>query len=179
MDGQRVLHLLGDEKYQDGLVLRHAVPADHGLTLELEVRIPLTARDYQDIDVCLVAAPPDEVDRTTGMWSDEDQAVCFRYPSRVASRFDATSVTFAVPENPELDAFFDEPPGQHWFHVALELQPDGQASLWVDHHEVLTAPVHVAVDPARPWTVRLAARTVGTDVYVRDLAVWTEPRFSP
>ncbi len=179
LDGHPALHMKGDAKYQDGLVLRQPVPADHGITLELEARVPLTRRDYQDVDVCLVAATPADVDRATGEWNPPQQSVCVRYPSRVGSRFDPTSVWFSVCDNPEIEAFLDEPTGQRWFHLALELRPDGQASLWLDHRKLLTAPVHVAIDPARLWTVRLAARAVGTDIYVRDLALWTEPRFSP
>lgn len=178
VDGRPALRLRGDAKYNDGVVLLRPVPIERGLTVELEARLPLTRVDYQDLELCVVGAPPGDVERETGHFRRPPvQRACLVYPVRNGSRFNPSSVGLNVSENPLLEAFLDSVPGDRWFHVALEVRPDGGVSAYLDREKVLEAPVHLRLEEVPLWTVMIAARTVGTTAHVRNLAAWTEPRY--
>lgn len=178
VDGEPALRLGGDEKYADGLVLRRSIGAGTGLTVEMEMRAPITQNDYQNFVVCLHAREdPEVVDRGTGQWSTPAPAVCVMHPTTSGPLRNFREITYGAYGNPTIVKEMPTPFGARWFHLAIQLRPDGVASFYLDHRLAAELPVPLDLQSFPAWTLQINARTVGTEAHVRTLSIWTEPRF--
>jgi len=176
--GERVLSLPGDEKYLDGLLGRFPVPLARGATVEMEFRLRPTRNVFQKIALCLADADPGSVDATVGQAAIRRRAACFVYPAEILARFDPRNVALGV--SPGYLTVVDVPevlPTDDWVHVALQVRADGDVSLYLDHAFVARSPVRLPTEPLSQWVVFLDGEAVGTEVLVRNLAVWPEPRY--
>ena len=63
-----------------------------------------------------------------------------------------------------------------WTHVAIQVQTDGLASLWIEREQVATLRVPTTL-LREPLRVAIFGDVVGTHAYVRNFAWWAEPRY--
>lgn len=179
VDGRPVLELRGDGRYSDGLISRTASKASAGFTVEMEVQTPQTQPDYQGFGVWIQHAAPPE-DSTAydhhAAWLRGDQ-VGFTLPAFQLEKWDPDLVRLA--SNVGTESVGRLPEGTDlatWTHVAIQVQTDGLATLWIDREQVtaLRVPTTLLRDPLR---VGIFGRVVGTHAYVRNFAWWAEPRY--
>jgi DNA-binding SARP family transcriptional activator len=179
VEGHRVLELTGDGQWSDGLVLRDPVRLQRGGTLEVEFRFELNRRDRQKVRLCLVDW--DRVDghdeHSTEGWLD-NKWICAMYPSGELARFDSAAIDFsATAWHAKFDAGGDLP-SSAWTHVALQVRPDGKASLYLNRRHVAETP-HAIPMPAEGWRAALFGAALETRVFARNLALSHGPRFAP
>jgi DNA-binding SARP family transcriptional activator len=177
VDGAPVLRITGDEKYQDGIMLRPPVDLGRGATVELEFRVRLTRPVHQSVTLCL-ADIRDDYDPAVleQVHPPTLQQACLRYPAEDLAKFDPSTIGLgsSVYRPVRLPRVL---PRDGWVHAAIQISPAGEVSLVVEREVVATDPVRVDPRPAGAWRVLLFGRAVGTDVFVRDLAVWEGPRY--
>lgn len=177
-EGASALQLLGDEKYSDGLVLREELSLDRGITIELDFRIEISEDVHQHLQLCLKDADPEKVHRDSGTLPDQGENLCFIYPSREHQKMDPSQVSMEVTPSVENRVRLPEDlPTSGWTHAALQVRPDGEASLVINRQRVATSPIRLSTVPHTRWTVVLDGDAVGTDVFVRDFAIWREVRY--
>ncbi|MFW5951536.1 MAG: AAA family ATPase, partial [Gemmatimonadota bacterium] len=178
VDGGPALALLGDGRYPDGLLGARPRIAERGATIEIELRMPLTAPERQYFKFCLAAMepPPEpELSGTYAAWQGRNE-ICMQLPAYELDKWSPHLVRFSVRSGAENIVELPEAVDlAGWTHFAIQLQPDGQASLWIDRERVstLTVPAAVREKPLRP---AILAGTVGTEGHVRHFAWWAEPR---
>ncbi|NNM03456.1 MAG: AAA family ATPase [Gemmatimonadetes bacterium] len=173
------LRLTGDDKYFDGLLSLFEVSLNLGVTIDLEFRLNLDREAHQKFAFCLDDGDPMSADQEVGTFSASGQSVCFLYPSRESDRMDPAEASFFVEPGPaEVRVRREELfPQEGWVQAAIQIRADGHASLILNHEVVATNPVRIDTHPKTRWTVRLDAEAVGTEVAVRNLVVWAEPRY--
>lgn len=170
-DGETALRIPGDGQHRDGIRTRQGFPLDQGLTVELSVRILLTRRDRQSVDIGLHAASglsaPGEAPGSG--WGPRLTAT---YPGRELERFDPRtlsvtlgSFSFPLPLPAEAE------PGE-WMRFSLEVRPDGEVSVRVNGSVAGTVPLHLAVAPGEEWHLQVSGASMDTELVVRDLLVW-------
>lgn len=178
-DGRAALQLVGDGRYMDGIIARKPWVSKRGMTVEFELRMPLTSRERQSFDFGLVAAEPPadtEAAHTYSQWS-VDYDLHLGYPAYKLQKWSDRTLRFfsragedRVVEIPA-DVDFSQ-----WVHVAIQVRADGMASLWLDRRKVaeIPMPLDFLDRPLRPV---ILAGTVGTEGFIRDFAWWTEARY--
>jgi len=176
--GDSVLLLNGNEKYIDGLVLRDPIPMGRGVTVEWEFHLDPTRDVHQSLAVCLREADPGDVQpEGSGLGSGRPSA-CFRYPANELAHFDPTEAVLEV--SPSVSTWIRRPdliPATGWTAVALQVRADGEVSLFLDREHAATSPVNLSTGDDGPWLLLLMGKSVGSEVLVRDLAVWEELRY--
>ena len=70
-------------------------------------------------------------------------------------------------------------PSEDWVHMALQVRADGEASLVLDRQPVGSSPATLRMDDAGPWFLLIQGDAVGTEIYVRNLAIWPGERYGP
>lgn len=177
-EGQPVLVMRGDEKYRDGLITRHPIPLDRGVTVEMEFRIALNRNLHQTLILCIQDTDLNSADLETGYLNVIGQEVCFRYPAQELEKMDPSEVSLVVtPQIQNLVNIEGGLPGERWVHVGLQIRADGEVSLILDRERVATSPVRIETHPRHGWHLSLEGTTVGTEAFVRHLTVWSEPRY--
>jgi hypothetical protein len=180
IEGERVLHLTGDNNLADGIVTQRTFNSAEGLTLEVEFRLPLTRHQGQWLNLALCSsangAPPIRLE-PSGYSFVPSQEVAFRYPAAEPGRFDAKYASLfhgLHRQRVQVGALL---PKATWVHAAVQLHPDGYSSLVLEREVVarsrLRSPQHVKAT----WHACLRGASVGTLLLVRNLTVWRGVRY--
>jgi hypothetical protein len=176
VDGETVLSIEGDGSRYDALVSREVFSLEEGGRVEVVFRMRLTRTDRQRIVMCI---QPDDrfgsIDdpdylRERGAWG-----FCVQYPSGEQVKFDPTEVALTynavgVVEMLHLDESFDT---EDWTRFSLEIQPDGQAALFVNQELLHTLEDPINLEPGTDWRIVLGGASVDTELHVRSLTVYT------
>ena len=182
-EGEPALALNGDGVWIDGILSRDRFTLTQGATLELEFRYQtgLHRRDRQTANFCLVryelpANPPETLDQ----FDDQQklESVCFSYPAGELRHFDPQVAHLSRWPSPtgdfvSLQAF----PPIDWTHLALQVRPDGSASLVVNHRLVKELRVRLTGAAFDDWRVLLAGHSLDTRLQVRYVTLWRGPRY--
>ncbi|MCA9739481.1 MAG: AAA family ATPase [Gemmatimonadetes bacterium] len=162
------LAMLGDGRCTDGMRSRSSFRSARGLTLEARVRLPLTRRDRQRWELCLL---PDYAPAPT------DAQVCLTYPTDELSKFDDLHATVRHQSGQPRFVPAPELADGDWHHVALQVRADGEISAVVDRRVRRTARYRFPVGSEHDWRVLIAGHSVDTELHVRDLVLWQGIRY--
>ena len=179
VDGRTVLELRGDGRYADGIISHEARVTPAGVTMELEFRAPQTRPEYQDFTVWVGrASPPEDPEAADqrNAWIFGDN-ISFMLPAFELAKWDPEIVAFRSSVGSEaVRPLPDGTDPARWTRLAIQVQADGLATLWIDHQQV--ARVQVPITLLRePLRVGIFADAVDTYAYVRDFTWWSEPRY--
>ena len=177
-DGENVLIIPGDEKYTDGLVYRDPIPLEQGITIEFEFRIELTRDVHQSIELCLRDTDLPESEMDAEALYAVGQNICFRYPAREFEKLDPTE--FSLKLQPGVESLFhlpETPSGHDWIHAGIQLRADGEVSLVVNREKVAVSPIRIRTQPRAEWVLVLGGKAVETELQLRNLTIWREPRY--
>ena len=182
IDGEPALLLGGDGRFLDGVILRDGYLMPRGGTLEADVKVMLTDRaDRQGIQLCLLeteepASEPEDLRDSSG-WPVL-QSACFNYPAAELADREDTEARFnagGVPRGPlPLDDVF---PTDDWVSVAMQVRPDGHASLLINRELRLAFDAAIRLGEGTRWRVRISGDAVDTEVAVRNVLLWGEVRY--
>lgn len=179
VDGVPVLRMLGDGRWDDGLLSRHVYDLSGGATLELEFRISLTRVDRQSLGLALVSGElrPGASPTVWRNWLTNER-IYFLHPSGELAKFTGRNFSFftqtGLEERRDLPDLF---PAEDWVHVAIQLRADGHPFLFLNREFVSALPVPVDNAPDAEWRILLLGRAVDTDLLVRNLALWPGMRY--
>jgi DNA-binding SARP family transcriptional activator len=160
LEGRPALELRGDGRYRDYLQTGASYSLARGVTLEMEFRLRLTRTDRQHVALCLLEETPSGI----RLARQGERRFCFRYPyeENVKLRDDLGLVRAG-------DRDVDRPvdvsrwlPSDGWTHLALQIRPDGTASVFLDRELVERSEFQIGVDPESRWLVDLAGFAVDT-----------------
>ena len=173
-----VLHLRGDEKYSDGIILKDPIPLDQGVTVEYEFKMEVDRDVHQNISLCLRDTDPKRIDRKQGTYGPSGEVVCFLYPSREFEKMDLSEVRLYVTPGAEiLPEVPGDLPSTEWTHVAIQIRADGEPTLVINRRKVATSPIRIEMEPRFQWSVVIDGDAVGTDLLVRNFSIWREVRY--
>jgi len=173
-----VLHLRGDEKYSDGIILKDPIQLDQGVTVEYEFKMEVNRDVHQNVSLCLRDTDPFRLDRRQGTYGPSGEVVCFLYPSREFEKMDLSEVRlYVTPGAEDLVRLPGDLPSTEWTHVAIQVRADGEPSLVINRRRVATSPIRIEMQPRFQWSVVIDGDAVGTDLLVRNLSVWREVRY--
>jgi DNA-binding SARP family transcriptional activator len=179
VDGEPVLDLRGDGMYRDGILARRPINLARGATLELGFRISRLDRvDRQRIGVCLedVSLPSGADPRNPTYWTHRGGA-CVWYPARELLDFSRSEIGISIGPAARYVDLAGTLPAPGWTHLALQVRADGLVSVFVNRRFVAHAPLRLDMDPSAEWRVALFDAALDTQVQVRNLVVWPEPRY--
>ena len=177
-DGESVLSIPGDEKYVDGLVGRFPISLQQGATIEMEFLLKPNRNVFQRFNICLADLDVGAAAASVEFMSNWNRAACVQYPAQILARFDPRQAALQVV--PGLRIVVDAPqvfPTDEWVHAAIQIRADGEVSLYLNHRLAAVSPVKLLTEPTNQWVVVLDGEAVGTELLVRNLAVWPEPRY--
>lgn len=204
LDGAPVLQLRGDGRHWDGILLRDPLPGMGGITVELDLKLPLTGRDRQWFRLCLFDGDlPDAVvdlgeeDHEVEKGADEEgtgvtdvhslraaarQKPCLTYPNHQGSRsiVDRSTVRLNNILPPNVYFTLPEPiplENKEWVHLVLQLRADGELRVLVDRVLVGTYPFLFRNEPETRWRVGIFGAAVETESFVRNLMAWDGSRY--
>lgn len=106
------------------------------------------------------------------------QDICFRYPAREFEKLDPTEISLRL--QPGVESFFhlpETPSGRDWIHAGIQVRADGEVSLIINREKVAVSPIRIRTQPKAWWVLFLGAKAVETEVQVRNLTIWREPRY--
>lgn len=180
--GGTALSHRGDGRFSDPILTRESFSLDQGGTLELEFRLPLTARrDRQHLQVCLLeesAFLPDEA--SAGVASRSGPRFCFRVPEGELQKRRRDRAQLWLGNNLKR-AVIDVGsrfPSDDWVHLALQLRADGLASVFLHRELAYTSSLRIPVEAGGRWRIELSGAAVDTELLVRHLVLWRGERFS-
>jgi DNA-binding SARP family transcriptional activator len=177
-DGEQVLHLKGDEKYTDGIVLRSPLSLSRGITIEMEFKMNVTRTVHQSFGFCIRDTNPEEVDREQGGFPNSGAEVCIRYPAQEFEKLDLTEASIWVTPGRKRRVRAPESfPPDDWTHLALQVRADGEATLVVNRQRLVSNPIRLHTPPESRWTLIVEGDAIGTDIYVRNLTIWLGERY--
>src|SRR5690606_27069407 len=152
VDGEPAVILAGDGNSTDGLISRDTFALPRGATLEAEVRLPLSRSDRQQFVIGLGAGYHDDGGDLSRIddrvWTAEAEA---GYPLGDLQRADSTSLVLTVNG---ANAVFSVPPhfrSSEWTHIALQVGPDGEVSLYVNRQYVGSGLVRLPMRAGAAW----------------------------
>jgi DNA-binding SARP family transcriptional activator len=170
------LDMRGDGVASDGIVSRRTFDLSRGATLEISFRLPLTRRDRQQVNVCLVSGPPpSEAATLRAQWAREQ--VCFLTPTGEFTRFDPASFGFAAVGTSPPPATSRFLPADDWRRLSIVLAPDGNARLLLNQQEVARLPWPAQNGSDVRWFVQIQGAAVDTQLLIRDLVLWEGMRY--
>jgi hypothetical protein len=178
---QSVLLLDRDALHHDGIVERAVRNYPRGVTVEANVRIPLTRRDKQWFWLCLLEGDPPPHPEAGFEWVEfrTRQSACFRYPNANLGRFDASLGHLVVGSGPTLTIDLDPHlPSSDWFQVGLQARPDGAVSEYLNQAYVGAAPLRLVDMESSPLRVVLIGSSWETEALVKNLRVWEGARYA-
>ncbi|MGW8268060.1 MAG: Ig-like domain-containing protein, partial [Longimicrobiales bacterium] len=177
-DGDWILSLNGDGRYQDGLVSRTTFSLSHGATLELEFRLRLWRTDRQRIAICLWEDRPGVTD-PAGIPTPPLNQFCFHYPSAEQLKFREDLGRFVSGPLSGDREFSVAPylPSDDWVHVALQVRADGATSLFLDRQLAVKPSTRLRLVSEREWVIGLYGSSVDTDLRIRNLILWRGERY--
>ncbi len=164
----------GDDQHGSGIALRTPLPLAGGLTVQAWVRVPITRKLWQSASVCLRREPADSFRLGKGppVLSENGQVpLCAEFPNpHDPSGASQMEVSFGdrVPAVVLPEYLRD---GQ-WHLWRVLLEPDGAAWLTADGVRI-AGPVRVDLSALPSATLVIEGRSVGTQVLVDDVRVWT------
>lgn len=178
VDGRPALFLAGDGNSTDGLISRDTFALPRGATLEAEFRLPLSRSDGQQFVIGLGTGYLDDRGDPSRsddwVWTAEAEA---GYPLGDLQRADSTSLVLTVDG---ADAVFSVPPhftSSEWTHIALQVGPDGDVSLYVNREYVGSGLVRLPMRAGEAWRVILHGASVDTRLLLRNLVLWDGARY--
>ncbi len=176
--GERVLQLLGDEKYSDGVIYKGPVPLNQGLTVELEFKMRVDRDVHQNLGLCLSDSDPRDLHLESGAIPGTGEVLCARYPAREFEKMDLSELYLQITPGVESRVRVPEAlPTTGWTHLAIQVRADGECSLVVNRERVATSPILLPITPMNRWTVIVEGDAVETEVFIRDLNIWREVRY--
>jgi hypothetical protein len=177
-DGEYVLSLNGDGSHHDGIMSRRAFALPRGAMLELEFRMAVTRRDRQRVIVCLEQTSPPASGELAelGNWL-RHQTACVGYPHGELVKFRPGEVVFGANGAAAGVALPGELPPTDWTHLGLQVRPDGEVSLFVNHRRVAVAALRLDLGRDAVWRVNIGGSAVDTEALVRNVLLWDGPHF--
>lgn len=179
VDGEVVLSLPGDGRYQDGVAALGTFSLRHGVTAELQYRFPLTRTDRQRFMFCLEPVG-DTLAASSADWrgSPADGSLCFQHPIQENVKFDSQEAGLSFSGLGHAERFHLPPePESSWVGVALQVRPDGAVTLFVNHSRVYEMRFPLPIPEGSLWRVRLSGASVDTSLHVRGVSVWPGQRY--
>jgi hypothetical protein len=182
-DGESVLFLHGDGIWADGVISRQGFAINLGATLDLEFRLPLTGRvDRQRLNFCLgrFGQPSDSRPHFDGYPSSHIlDGACVAYPAEELRHFDPAMVHFYhAPVNlgtwPVATGIL---PSDDWTQLAIQVLPDGTASLFLGRQHLADLPTRLEVEGHDDWRIYLAGHSVETRLEVRHVTLLSGARY--
>lgn len=166
---RRVLDPDGDANHLSGLVSRRAYPLDAGLTMELEVRVPLSDRIYEQVRA---GFHPDTTLPPAG-WARTGTPILVEVGVRGDRRRPRLRVGAEPVRPPAVDV--TGPLRRH----ALQVEPDGRVSYALDGRLLWRSAVsEVAAHVDRSALLRIAGQSLRTDVEVGTVRLWRGVRYT-
>ncbi len=176
-DGAPALSIPGDGHDRDGARSLRGLPLDRGLSVEVSVRLRLTRRDRQGLDLVLLepgVGTPIDVHPT-----EAHQSLSITWPSEELERFDPRELALRVAGHTVRFRLPAEVGTDDWIRLGLEVRPDGQVQVLVQGIPVGSHPLHVDAGTGSPWYLQIVGSAVDTELLVRDLGVWRGVREAP
>lgn len=179
-DGEPALHLRGDGVWADGIISRLPFSLQAGGVVELDVRMPVTRSSQQRFVLCLsrysgqhdLGSSADD-----GVAGRVEEGVCVQYPAEELARFDERQLMFARTPNggytARIATIQDALPPDDWTHIAIQMEPDGHASLFVDHQFRTSLLVPVDISNTNDWRIEITGHDVDTRLEIRNLRLWS------
>jgi hypothetical protein len=164
----------GDEHHGSGIALREPVPLSGGLILQAWLRVPITRKLWQSVSICLRGEPADSFRLGTGppvLGVTRRPALCAEFPNpHDPSGATQMQVSFGngVPAVELPESLRD---GQ-WHQWRILLERNGDAWLTADGIRV-AGPARVDLAAWPSATLVIEGRSVGTQVLVDEVRVWT------
>jgi DNA-binding SARP family transcriptional activator len=171
------LSLEGDAQYTDGLVGKRVYSLRKGITVELEFRLEINDPEKQRIDICLTDSDLSPSHTESGSATARSEAICFVYPDDGRQHYDSATASFGTSRSIRSVSVPAHLPPSEWTHLAIQVRPDGQASLFLNHEFVITHPAYATIRPDSRWRLEFASYAVGTPVMIRNLTVWESQRY--
>jgi hypothetical protein len=176
-DGETVLRFRGNEKYSDGLVLLDPLPVGQGITVEMEFRFNPSRPVHQNLGISIRDMDPDP----TGLRNGFLEAIAGAgvvYPGREMAKFDPSEARLVVsPGRETMVSAPDVLPSSDWVHMALQIRADGECALILNRQKIGTSPIVLDTRPRHAWHLVLIGDAIGTEILVRNLAVWPGERY--
>lgn len=177
LDGETVLRIRGNEKYTDGLLFREPLSLARGITVEAEFMMHVTRPVHQNFGICLRDGDVARGNLDLGIFPFEKSA-CTLYPAQEMEKLDPSEISISTFPGRILNVRVPEAlPSDGWVHLALQVRADGQTSLVVNRQRVAVAPVALDTRPSHQWVLLIQGDAIGTEIFVRNLAVWAGERY--
>ncbi len=80
------------------------------------------------------------------------------------------SLSYEVVVSPHL-------PSDDWVHLALQVRPDGFATVFVNREMVFQSEIRLEGHATAGWKIELAGASVDTELLIRNLTLWRGERF--
>jgi len=177
-EGEWVLSLNGDGRYQDGVNTNATFPMGQGGTLEFEFRLRLGRTDRQRIGACLWEDAPGSTD-PAGIPISPLNRFCFHYPSGEQLKFreDLGLVVSGPLSGDQEFSVAPALPSDDWVHIALQVRADGATSLFLNRQLAVRPSTRLRLDTGREWVIRIYGASVDTHLWVRNLTLWRGERY--
>jgi hypothetical protein len=183
--GTRVLHINGDGYLMSGVISRLSVDPKTGVGARARVRIPVHIANWQQL--AFVLSPVAE-DAQLLAWGD-DRIQGLEPPSWLSSESRTCSINAPLSEGGEnlwkigmfvagVRVRWIEPSPRlvdgRWHVVTLQINVDGRCMLAIDNVPVAASRNFLQLD--RPVRVKISGQSVGTDVEVAAVEMWSGVR---
>jgi DNA-binding SARP family transcriptional activator len=170
--GEGVLVIPGDGNYNEGVMTKEAFALPRGGMVEVEFMLSLTRDDRQFFSLALMQADlvPGRDPRQHHGWMVRE-SLGINYPiqgTRTGVGIESSNIPKSLPNTPMIQ------PNQ-WNHFAIQIQPDGYASYFINRQRVHRSPVRVDNAPGAKWRLNVAGSGFATKLYVRNLVLWEQP----
>jgi DNA-binding SARP family transcriptional activator len=181
VEGGSALEFRGDGNLLDGLVLRRGVNSAEGFTLEFEMQLQVTADKWQRLIVELCGRSPSADDGGSPapdhMPCIDGRSLAFAFPRDELANFNPASAVLVFADDARHVPIDPRLPGSGWLAVAMQVQPDGYASLALNHQRVATSRIRAPNATQLDWHVGFYGAAVGTRLYIRNVRVWQGLRY--
>jgi DNA-binding SARP family transcriptional activator/dipeptidyl aminopeptidase/acylaminoacyl peptidase len=183
---QSALHIDGDDHLNSGVILRKAVDAHRGFGVELQMQLPLSEVQWQQLSVSITGAGPDSAFEN---WKDRDapefgltwrQSLVDQSCALVVPRGEGgdavDQIDFTVRgKRGSIKRAGTVLTDGKWHNVRLQVFADGRCGLALDGRAIAVGRYTLAVD--LPLRVILSGQSVGTRVLVGPVEMWAGERY--
>lgn len=166
----------GDSSFPSGAFSRRAVSSRNGVGLEARVSTPLSAINWQSLDVALMALPDTlpfaRWDRKTGappVRAAAGNRCDWGYPGRVTATGRRYFSVGGVEESADVPADSAASTGA-WYVVRLQIFPDGRCGIAINGLAVWRSEGSVRLD--LPYRIGISSMSHRTRILVGPLEVW-------